>query len=219
MRGTEFAELEAFVAVAQERNFGAPQRASAVAVSAESYAAQPGGAHRRALAEPNDAQRRPPRPARRCSNALRRRSPTYAAPSMPPAARRSIPRAPFGSTCQDRGVSAGTAPGALRRRTSGDPGRVENRRRLQRHRGRRVRRRHTPWREPARRHGGRADHARPAPGDRGRARILRHAQPPRTPRELAAHACINYRFTHNGALYRWPFACRGQAIDVVVQVQ
>jgi DNA-binding transcriptional LysR family regulator len=42
-------------------------------------------------------------------------------------------------------------------------------------------------------------------------------KPPRTPHELAAHTCVNYRFAHSGALYRWPFARRGKAVDFVVE--
>ena len=41
--------------------------------------------------------------------------------------------------------------------------------------------------------------------------------PPRTPHELADHACINYRFAASGALYRWPFARAGEVIDVAVE--
>ncbi len=40
--------------------------------------------------------------------------------------------------------------------------------------------------------------------------------PPQTPHDLSEHVCINYRFAHSGALYRWPFAQNGQPIDVVV---
>lgn len=40
--------------------------------------------------------------------------------------------------------------------------------------------------------------------------------PPRTPRDLASHLCINYRFTHSGGLYRWPFPQGDAAMDVAV---
>ncbi|HVR49047.1 MAG TPA: LysR family transcriptional regulator [Pseudorhodoferax sp.] len=40
-------------------------------------------------------------------------------------------------------------------------------------------------------------------------------KPPRTPRDLARHRCINYRFATSGAMYRWPFARRGVSIDVL----
>ena len=39
---------------------------------------------------------------------------------------------------------------------------------------------------------------------------------PRSPRDLADHACINYRWTGNGALYRWPFTKDGESLDVAV---
>lgn len=39
---------------------------------------------------------------------------------------------------------------------------------------------------------------------------------PTTPADLAAHACINYRFSHSGALHRWPFERRGQRLDASV---
>jgi DNA-binding transcriptional LysR family regulator len=41
--------------------------------------------------------------------------------------------------------------------------------------------------------------------------------PPRTPRDLKDHSCINYRFAASGALYRWPFARAGEALDVAVE--
>ena len=44
------------------------------------------------------------------------------------------------------------------------------------------------------------------------------ARPPtRTPRDLADHACINYRFAASGALYRWPFARDSEMLDVAVE--
>lgn len=42
-------------------------------------------------------------------------------------------------------------------------------------------------------------------------------RPPRTPQDLVGHACINYRFAHSGALYRWPFAHAGRSLDVAVE--
>ena len=40
--------------------------------------------------------------------------------------------------------------------------------------------------------------------------------PPRTPRDLRDHACINYRWAGTGMLYRWPFARAGEALEVAV---
>jgi DNA-binding transcriptional LysR family regulator len=40
---------------------------------------------------------------------------------------------------------------------------------------------------------------------------------PQTPRDLKDHACINYRFAASGALYRWQFARAGEVIDVAVE--
>ena len=40
---------------------------------------------------------------------------------------------------------------------------------------------------------------------------------PITPRDLKDHACINYRFAASGALYRWPFARGGEVFDVAVE--
>ena len=39
---------------------------------------------------------------------------------------------------------------------------------------------------------------------------------PRMPKDLAGHACINYRWTGSGALYRWPFSKAGEHVDVEV---
>ena len=38
--------------------------------------------------------------------------------------------------------------------------------------------------------------------------------PPRTPRELAAHACINYRLVKAGGLYAWEFEENGRPLQV-----
>lgn len=40
---------------------------------------------------------------------------------------------------------------------------------------------------------------------------------PHTPHDLRHHACINYRWTENGALYRWKFEREGEALDVIVE--
>jgi DNA-binding transcriptional LysR family regulator len=40
---------------------------------------------------------------------------------------------------------------------------------------------------------------------------------PRHPRDLREHACINYRWPRSGALYRWPLAKRGRSLEVEVQ--
>ena len=40
---------------------------------------------------------------------------------------------------------------------------------------------------------------------------------PRTPHDLKDHSCINYRFAASGALYQWSFARGGEVIDVVVE--
>ena len=39
---------------------------------------------------------------------------------------------------------------------------------------------------------------------------------PRVPKDLAEHACINYRWTESGVLYRWPFSKAGEQADVEV---
>lgn len=39
---------------------------------------------------------------------------------------------------------------------------------------------------------------------------------PRTPRELGAHRCINYRLPSTGALYAWQFAQKGRRLEVRV---
>jgi len=39
---------------------------------------------------------------------------------------------------------------------------------------------------------------------------------PKIPKDLAEHACINYRWTGSGALYRWPFSKSGEHVDVEV---
>lgn len=39
---------------------------------------------------------------------------------------------------------------------------------------------------------------------------------PRSPRDLADHACINYRWAGSGALFRWPFAKDGESLHVAV---
>ena len=40
---------------------------------------------------------------------------------------------------------------------------------------------------------------------------------PLTPEDLQDHACINYRWSGGGALYRWPFQREGKAFDVQVE--
>lgn len=40
---------------------------------------------------------------------------------------------------------------------------------------------------------------------------------PETPDDLREHACINYRWSETGALYRWKFAKPGQMLDVAVE--
>ena len=40
---------------------------------------------------------------------------------------------------------------------------------------------------------------------------------PRTPEDLQDHACINYRWSDGGALYRWPFQREEKAFDVQVE--
>ena len=41
--------------------------------------------------------------------------------------------------------------------------------------------------------------------------------PPLKPEDLQHHACINYRWSGGGALYRWPFEREGKAFDVQVE--
>lgn len=40
---------------------------------------------------------------------------------------------------------------------------------------------------------------------------------PRHPRDLREHVCINYRWSRRGTLYRWPFAKRGRSLEAEVQ--
>jgi len=39
---------------------------------------------------------------------------------------------------------------------------------------------------------------------------------PKVPADLASHVCINYRWSGTGALYRWPFGKAGERIDAEV---
>lgn len=39
---------------------------------------------------------------------------------------------------------------------------------------------------------------------------------PRVPKDLAEHACINYRWAETGVRYRWPFRKAGEQVDVEV---
>jgi DNA-binding transcriptional LysR family regulator len=39
---------------------------------------------------------------------------------------------------------------------------------------------------------------------------------PTVPQDLAEHACLNYRWTESGALYRWPLSKAGEQVDVEV---
>ncbi len=38
---------------------------------------------------------------------------------------------------------------------------------------------------------------------------------PRTPPDLREHACLAYRWTRSGAIHRWPFQKRGKALEVL----
>ncbi|WP_224371157.1 LysR family transcriptional regulator [Hyalangium versicolor] len=40
---------------------------------------------------------------------------------------------------------------------------------------------------------------------------------PRTPKELHAHQCLNWRWTAEGSLYRWEFVKRGKEFEVAVE--
>ena len=44
-------------------------------------------------------------------------------------------------------------------------------------------------------------------------------KPPRTPRDLARHSCINLRFPTRGSLYAWEFEKAGQILNVRVEGQ
>jgi DNA-binding transcriptional LysR family regulator len=44
-------------------------------------------------------------------------------------------------------------------------------------------------------------------------------KPPRTPRDLALHSCINLRFPTRGGLYAWEFEKGGRALNVRVEGQ
>jgi DNA-binding transcriptional LysR family regulator len=44
-------------------------------------------------------------------------------------------------------------------------------------------------------------------------------EPPRTPRDLAEHSCINLRFPTHGGLYAWEFEKDGRALNVRVEGQ
>ena len=46
--------------------------------------------------------------------------------------------------------------------------------------------------------------------------LTSHPQP-HTPRDLRGHACINYRWARSGALYRWPFEKAGELLEVAVE--
>ncbi|TPK63033.1 LysR family transcriptional regulator [Mesorhizobium sp. B2-4-19] len=39
---------------------------------------------------------------------------------------------------------------------------------------------------------------------------------PRMPKDLVGHSCINYRWTESGVLYQWPFGKAGEQVDVEV---
>ncbi|MGR9193499.1 LysR family transcriptional regulator [Rhizobium leguminosarum] len=39
---------------------------------------------------------------------------------------------------------------------------------------------------------------------------------PTVPKDLAKHACIDYRWTESGAVYRWPFSKAGEQLEVEV---
>ncbi len=41
--------------------------------------------------------------------------------------------------------------------------------------------------------------------------------PPATPRDLKDHTCINYRFVGSGALFRWPFGRNGETLEIGVE--
>ena len=43
-----------------------------------------------------------------------------------------------------------------------------------------------------------------------------HNPIPTVPQDLAEHACLNYRWTESGALYRWPLSKAGEQVDVEV---
>lgn len=40
--------------------------------------------------------------------------------------------------------------------------------------------------------------------------------PPQSPLDLKQHSCINYRFAHTGALYKWAFAKQGKELALAV---
>ncbi len=48
---------------------------------------------------------------------------------------------------------------------------------------------------------------------------LENRPAPRTPQDLAGHACINYRFPGSGGIYAWEFEKRGREIRVRVEGQ
>jgi DNA-binding transcriptional LysR family regulator len=41
--------------------------------------------------------------------------------------------------------------------------------------------------------------------------------PPLTPHDLQGHACVNYRYSTGGGLFRWPFAKAGEKIEASVE--
>ncbi len=40
---------------------------------------------------------------------------------------------------------------------------------------------------------------------------------PSSPNDLRDHACINYRWDRSGAVYRWPFERAGESLDVLIE--
>ena len=108
------------------------------------------------------------------------------------------------------------AAGAVRRAVSRDPARDLGRRRPDRHRGRPVRRGIASWRTA------RAGHDRTA-GDRGtapdvvasRAYLERRGRP-KTPQDLKSHNCIRIRLS-SGAVLPWRFVREGRPIEGAVE--
>ena len=51
----------------------------------------------------------------------------------------------------------------------------------------------------------------------GSPRYLASRPRPETPRDLRDHACINYRWAGSGTIYQWPFEKAGEALDAAVE--
>ena len=222
MRREELVDLNAFLAVAEERSFTRAAAKLGTSQSALSYTIRRlEDAARRPPLDPNHAERRAHRGRRAAAADCSARRSTRSAPSSPrsascarsPPARSASPRASMRRS--DPLACSGEAAAAL----SGHRGGGHHRLRTDRHRGRALRRRRSPWRA-----GGQDMIAVRIGPDmrmarRRRAFLLRKRPKPRTPQDLTAHACINLRLPTYGGLYAWEFEKHGRELKVRVEGQ